>query len=590
MTLVQAREQTYEQAIVPGRPMFTPSEGEIQPSTQAEIDEALDVLSAHKDEWVTLDIQERIDILDEITRDVETVSERWVKALMQAQDLKPGSYGEGEKWADISMVFHLVRLLRHSLEDIQRDGKPRIPGSVKTRPNGQVVAQVFPQFWYDRLTMMGVKAEVWMEPDIPDLEEAISQASFYRDQTKQGKVTLVLGAGNVSALIPADFLHKLFVERQVVVLKPNPVNAYLGPLIEEGFQALTRRGYLRVVYGGAVQGDYLVQHPAVNQIHMTGSDKTFEAIVFGPGEEGAQRKAQRKPKITKRVTAELGNVSPVIVVPGPWTDSDIQAQAGKLGTWLAINAGYGCLTPRMIINWQAWEQRDKLNQAVGDFLSQVETRRAYYPGAKELHDDFVSQHPEARQVGGAPTGHLPWTLIPDVDPNNEEEICFNTEAFCSLFSETALQADSVEEFIDKAVDFANERLWGTLVATIIVHPKSMKDPKIASAVDRAIEKLRYGSVAVNQWSVIAYMLMLTPWGGCRGQDIYDIQSGTGVVNNALMFDHPQKSVVYGPFIQSPDPFLATTRNAHEFGRRLADFERSTSIPNLIRLFQAVMKS
>ena len=36
-----------------------------------------------------------------------------------------------------------------------------------------------------------------------------------------------------------------------------------------------------------------------------------------------------------------------------------------------------------------------------------------------------------------------------------------------------------------AVEFANRRLWGTLSATLIVHPQSLKDPQIAAAVDQA---------------------------------------------------------------------------------------------------------
>ncbi len=49
-------------------------------------------------------------------------------------------------------------------------------------------------------------------------------------------------------------------------------------------------GYLRFAYGGAETGKYLTNHPNIDEIHITGSDKTFDAIVFGEGAEGAQRK------------------------------------------------------------------------------------------------------------------------------------------------------------------------------------------------------------------------------------------------------------------------------------------------------------
>jgi len=559
-------------------------------STQTVLDDALETLQAHKDAWVALDISERIEILDEIRRDMQSVEERWVAFGMQAQDLRLGTFGEGEQKVLLGMVYRLVRLLRQSLVEIKRFGQPRIPGPVDIRANGQITAQVFPQAWHDRLTLQGIQGEIWMDPELTDLNKALSRASFYDDNGRSGRVALVLGAGNVSTLVPADFMYKLFVEGQVVILKTNPVNEYLGPLIEEGFQALIKRGFLRVVYGGIAEGSYLVQHPAVDEIHMTGSVKTFEAIKFGLGDEGARRKAARSPKITKRFTAELGNISPVIIVPGPWNSDDITTQAAKLSTWLSINAGFGCLTPRMIINWRRWEQRQTLIGSIGDFLSKIETRSAYYPGATDLHEMFRNEHPEALTFGETRDGYLPWTLIPDVDPHNNDDICFTCEAFTSLFAETALQADNVEDFIEKAVNFANDQLWGTLVASIIVHPKSMEDPKIAAAVDRAVERLRYGTVVINQWGVTAWMLMLTPWGGYPDHDIYNIQSGTGVVNNSLMFEHPQKSVVRAPFKLSPDPFLVTSKNVPEFGVRMVDFQKSPSIPNLLRLFRAAMKS
>jgi acyl-CoA reductase-like NAD-dependent aldehyde dehydrogenase len=554
------------------------------------LDQALEALNAHKDAWATLDIKERINILDEIMHDLPKVRARWIRLGIEAQALPPSSFGEAEHMTIFSMVYRTVRLLRQSLIDIEKTGSTRIPGPINTKPSGQVVASVFPQFWYDRLITPGIKAEVWMNPAINDREQALSRASFYRRKDKQGKINLVLGAGNSSALVPGDFLYKLFVEGQVVILKLNQVNEYIGPLIEEGFQALIKRNYMRVVYGGPAEGAYLVEHPFVDEIHMTGSDRTYEAIMFGSGEEGATRKSQRSPKLDKRFTAELGNITPVIVVPGPWSEADIQAQAGKLGTWLSINAGCNCLTPRLIINWRQWELRQGLNKAIGDFLSQVETRKAYYPGAIELHTEIVSQHPKAELFGETPSGYLPWTLIPDIDNKNEDEICYNFEAFCSLFAETALVGKSVVDYIEKAVDFANNRLWGNLVASIIVHPESMKDPEIAAAVDRAIEKLRYGTVVVNSWGVQSWMLMTTTWGAYPGNEIFDIQSGIGVVENVLMFDHPQKSVTYAPFIQSPDPINAKAKNIIGFGNRVIDFQHIPSIPNLLRLMMAALRT
>jgi acyl-CoA reductase-like NAD-dependent aldehyde dehydrogenase len=333
-----------------------------------------------------------------------------------------------------------------------------------------------------------------------------------------------------------------------------------------------KNGFMRIIYGGVEEGSYLCNHPTVDEIHMTGSDKTFDSIVFGLGAEGAKRKAQRKPLNEKRFTGELGNVSPYIIVPGPWSSRDIAAQGEMLARCLVINSGFNCLTPRVIVQSAGWELRTMLNDAIGAVLKQVETRKAYYPGAAQRMGRFLSEHLGANQYGSAQAGHLPWTYITGLDPDNSEDICFRNEAFCGLFSEVGLEASSVERFLDRAVDFANQTLWGNLTATIIAHPDSLRDKNVGSAIERAVADLRYGMILINQFAGIGFMAQTTTWGAYPGNDIYDIQSGSGVTSNVLMFDDPEKSVVRSPFKIRPDPFALTSRNPVDFAKKLADFQ------------------
>src|SRR5258708_4534395 len=273
----------------------------------------------------------------------------------------------------------------------------------------------------------------------------------------------------------------------------------------------------------------------MEEIHITGSDKTFDAIVFGGGPEGAQRKAAHTPLLTKRVTGELGNVSPVIVVPGPWSQSNLAYQATHIVTMLTNNAGFNCNATRVVIQHAGWSQRGDLLREVRNTLSKVPLRNAYYPGAHERQKAFVEAHPDAEEFGTPQGKELAWTFITDIDSQKTDDICFTTEAFCGLFGETALEAGSVVEYIDRAVEFANEGVWGTLNATLLVHPASLKDPQVVAALDRAIANLRYGSIGINYWAGISFAIGVTSWGAFAGHPIYDIQSGNGVVHNTLMF-------------------------------------------------------
>jgi len=565
--------------------------GQIPPTPQGELDAAIQELNDHKDEWAKLELAERIRILDQILEDLWSAKERWVSLSVEAKGTKANEYAQAEEWAFVAIIFRMLRLLGKSLRQIQKFGRPQIPGSITIRPGGQVVAKVFPQSFYDRLLLPGTSAEVWMQPGVTINAVVDGQAGFYQGDHGEGNVCLVLGAGNVSMLVPSDFLYKLFVEGQVVLLKLNPVNAYLGSVIQEAFQALIEPGFLRIVYGGAEEGNYLCHHPDIDQIHTTGSDKTYEDIVFGPGQEGAMRKAQRQPLLEKPFTAELGNVTPIIVLPGPWSEEDLRLQGERLASWLIINAGFNCLTPRVIVNWAGWDKREALIQAIGDALNATPTRNAYYPGAAQRHARFISAHPEARLFGRSEVpGHLPWTFITDLVSESQDEISFRNEAFCGLFSETALQADDPEVFLDRAVRFANERLWGNLTATIVVHPDSLQDARVSGAVEQAVAGLRYGMVLINQYAGLGFIAVTTTWGAYPGNDRYDIQSGTGVTSNVLMFDRPQKSVVRSPFRLSPDPFSPDSRTLIPFIKSLVSYQYQPDIKNMLALSWYAMRS
>ena len=571
-----------EAVVAKGSAAIPEAEHRIEPSSRSTIDESLAILQDHKQEWAALDIDERIELLEELLERVVGVAERWVEASVEAKGLRAGSGQEGEEWlGGVSLVVRNISLLMTSLRDVSEHGAPQLPKQAYERSDGQVVAPVFPTDFWNKMLFQGFTAEVWMDPEVALDDLPHQQASFYKAPMHGGRVAVVLGAGNVSSIGPMDALYKMFAEGSVVILKMNPVNEYLGPIIDEAFAALRERGYFRLVYGGAAEGDYLCRHELVEEMHITGSDKTHDAIVFGVGEEGARRKANADPRNTKRLTSELGNVSPIIVVPGPWSKGDIRFQALNLASSLVNNAGFNCTTTRVIIQHEQWSQRDQLLGALKEVLRAEPERKPYYPGAKDRQRLFTQRHPEADEFGQRGGGKVPWTLVHHLDPANKDDICFTTEAWCGLTGEVALSATSVAEYIDEAVEFANDACWGTLSCSILVHPKSLKDRVVADAVERAVANLRFGSVAVNHWSALAYGLVTPTWGAFPGHPLEDIGSGQGVVHNTYLFDKPQKSVVRGPFRVIPKPpWFINNKMAAEVGRKLTYFFADPSITRI----------
>ena len=70
-----------------------------------------------------------------------------------------------------------------------------------------------------------------------------------------------------------------------------------------------------------------------------------------------------------------------------------------------------------------------------------------------------------------------------------------------------------------------------------------------------LARLRYGTIAVNAWTGVGFLLPQAVWGAYPGHTLADVQSGIGKVHNALLFSRPQKTVVTGPFAPFPRSLL-----------------------------------
>lgn len=550
-------------------------------------DAILSRLSANKAAFTALPLADRIALLGELLVRTEAAGPAWVARSQAAKGLRPTDAVSGEEWlAGPVVTLRNLRLLQRALQEVAAHGAPRVsPDRLSTRPDGRLVARVFPENLLDRLMYDGFTAEVWMQPGVTRENLATHQAGTYRSADRTPRVALVLGAGNVNSIPPMDAIYKLFVEDQVVLLKMNPVNEYLGPILRDIFAPLIERGWFEVVYGGADVGAYCCAHPLVDTLHITGSDATHDAIVWGPPGERAARKARGEKVIDKPISSELGNVTPVIVVPGPWTDKEIRFQAENIATMVANNASFNCNAAKLLVLPAGWDRTAALLDAVRDVLRQIPPRKAYYPGARDRWQRFVDAHPDAERLSPDAPETVPWTLITGLDPDDRAEICFQQEPFCGVLHAVSLPGGTAEAFLPAAVAFCNERVWGSLAAVVLIHPATRREATSEAAFQRALDQLRYGGIAVNTFAGLNYALCVTTWGAYPGHSLEDIQSGREVVHNTYLFDRPEKSIVYAPFTAAPKPpWFATHRRTHAIGPKLAAFEAHPSyfkLPGII---------
>src|SRR5262249_2892420 len=206
-----------------------------------------------------------------------------------------------EEWlAGPMATIRVYRLLAQSLDQIAQSGKPTLGRGIRRRPDGRLTITAFPASRLDAVMYGGFSGEILMAEGLDQRGARERQPPFAARRAPEGGVLALRGAATVAPTPPMDVASKMFVEGFVAILKMNPVNEWAGPHLERALAPLIDRGYLRIVYGGAEVGSYLCYHPLVDDVHITGSDRTHDAIVWGAaGPERDRPMAANQPVLAK---------------------------------------------------------------------------------------------------------------------------------------------------------------------------------------------------------------------------------------------------------------------------------------------------
>ena len=559
------------------------------------LDNLISKLQSAKNKWVKLSIDQKINKLKDVKTKTGKYKEEWVSLALKNKEINKDSQLRGEEcstgpWALITTINAYIE----TLEKIESGNLTDLIKNVKKRKDGQIKVKVFPSNFYENLLFNQIKGEVWMQKDVTSENLFQNMASFYRQENPEGKVSLVLGAGNINSIAPLDVLYNLIVKGEVALLKMNPVNEYLIPVFEKIFDSFIKDDFVKITYGGIEAGKYLTAHPNIETIHITGSEKTHDAIVYGVGKEGKKRKKENKPilDVNKPIRSELGGIGPMIIVPGPWNEKDIDFQAQNIVTTKLHNGGHNCVASQVLILPKKWNQSDKLLSKVRHYLKEVPYRKAYYPGSEVRQKDAKKAYPNAEEL----TGEIPRTLITNISSDNKSEYAFNTEFFGTVFAQTDIKWETPLAYLQNAVNFCNNTLHGTLGATILIHPTTLKE--MGDDFEDCIADLKYGAIGINVWNAVAFLLPQCTWGAFPGHTYNDIQSGIGIVHNSLMFDKPEKTVLYGPFRTLPralnlappkPPWYVTNKTGSNTLRKITDFALNPSFLKLPGIFISALK-
>ncbi len=515
---------------------------------RAALDAAIAQLEVGSRTWSHLTLGQRARLLERVRTAVAAVAEEWADLAATSKGLEPGHPLRGEEWlSGPYATLVAVDAYRSTLAALARGASPLEGVKTDAAPGGRVRAHVFPLNAVDGMLLSGYTGEVWFEPGVTDAEARREAGLAQLAPTEPGGVGLVLGAGNVTSIPVLDVMYELLAHNRVAILKVNPTQDSLVPVYERALAPLIEPGLLRIVRGGGDVGAYLAEHPGISHVHITGAATTFDAIVWGPSHGAAaattaRRKRENRPRLKKPITAELGGVSPIIVVPGQWSEADLKFQAEHVATMRLYNSGHNCIAGQVVLLSADWPQREAFLGELRTALDAAPARPVWYPRADEKLAAAASDYPDATWCADGTRA------LVEIGAGGDAAALETTEYFAPVLGVVELRGNG-QEFLDRAVGHANEALTGTLGANVLIDP--ITQAALGDGFERAMAELRYGTVSINSWTAFGFLTPTLPWGGFPGATLQNVESGIGVVHNGLLLDRVERSVTRGPFRPFP---------------------------------------
>jgi acyl-CoA reductase-like NAD-dependent aldehyde dehydrogenase len=510
------------------------------------LDTAIGDLQVGARTWSALTVGQRVTLLRAVRMSVAAASEDWAQTASASKGLDARHPLAGEEW--LSGPYSVLGALDAYIETLARlaDGRNPLDGIPLSRaPGGRTRVHAFPLTGIDRFLLSGYTGEVWLEPGVTPNAARAAAGLAQRIPADSGGVGLVLGAGNITSIPVLDVMYELLAHNRTALLKVNPTQDALVPVYKRALAPLIEPGFLRIVRGGPEVGAHLTAHPGLAHVHITGSAATFDTIVWGPSKgAGAaattRRRRENRPQLKKPITAELGGVSPIIIVPGRWTDADITYHAEHVATMRLQNSGHNCIAGQVVILSSDWDQADAFRAALRRAFANAPERPIWYPGSPSRMQGAADQYPDALVLGDR--------LLVEIEGDDDPAALQTTEYFAPVLGVVTVPGTG-QAFFDAAVTHANNKLQGTLGANLLIDP--VTENALGAGFERAITALRYGSIAINGWTAFGFITPTLTWGAFPGNTVDDVGSGIGVVHNALLLDRVERSVIRGPFRPFP---------------------------------------
>ncbi|CAE8677861.1 unnamed protein product [Polarella glacialis] len=515
------------------------------------ISKALSKLQESAKAWSELPDAERAAVARACRRQIATLDLSWVEDNMRCVGLNPSKPDHANTTgfdpflftaATVDRLDKIADRLEGKLQDLVKEPKRQLPDNGPSiYPMGDIGSAA-----------PGCTLELWSAAKGPDSTEP---------STCTG-ACVVLAAGNQNFLTAVDVIERVFLHKECVFLKHHPIRPFMVPAFAHILEPLTQKGAFAQCLDSDLNGAHkeLIIHTSVSHIHMTGSGLTHDRIV------GALKAAKRE---EVAFTSELGCITPWIVCPGvtnngTWQESDLEHHASMLTGAFLSSCSMNCLSPKLLVlpSEQVWPQKKAFIEALRKRMAVVPIPPPYYPGAHQRYAAFEKEYKDAEKIDSPPSQPAGDALQEAVYPGQDfkplqpllvhvgvigspdcRKYALENEAFAPVLAIGTVDCESAKDFPLAAAKALNTHVFGNLSCTLIC-PDERDD-----SLDRAINLLDYGCVAVNMWSALGCSNALGVWGAAPGSYTRENpRSGCDFIGNAAGVPNVLKSVVVSPFV------------------------------------------
>ena len=567
-------------------------------TTVEELDEIVnDMINSKAKEWRELPTNQKTDLLKQVLENTRQHADEWIQSSVDAR------MGQGRGDAILLSTAIWSNYITSLISVIDNRKKVNHHSRVPLTTN-KFAVKVYPDpFSLEQTEAIGMRGELVINEDLYEKSQQRDETKDNDDDYDEG-VSYVMGAGNVNA--PIEILCELFLHNRVCIYKPNPVNDITFVTLEEKIlQPFIQAGYISIVYddhqqhtiGKKLLTEYIKQHDKITKVVLTGAESTYKNIVM--------------PNLTckTKVCAELGAVNAWIIVPSKkqWNKHTINDYARHLAFAKTCNNGHTCAAPQIYILPRNWKWRNAFQERLKYWLSihaqQEGTTPPFYPNSFHSQKTFQQAYSQSEYIFprnienteketllSSPKKQMT-LFIPDCtvsDPNDDNSLIFQKEAFSPVLAEVPLDFDGTDDdgmkFLNQALNFTQKNVHGSLTMTIIAPDSFLKQNK--SPINELLANMPYGAVGVNVWSGMMYSLPKLLWGAYPGASA----SGEGFIGNIYQYKGVEKAILRANFHNLPRRF-AWVRNSRTHNKVLERFGRYTLRPNIITqlmLFSAIL--